>query len=447
MNRRLGALVSALAVTALGAGTAVVPAEAVSTTAATAVAQAGPLDDPFYDYSGATPLRDVPPGTVLKTRTVPYSVQGVDLPLEAVQILYRTRNTIGRPAVNVTSVVRPVVPLGDPKVISYQSFYDSLNPADQPSAAIAGGSGIGPSIANVETALFAPMLLAGYTINIADTEGQRADFASSTEYGYTTLDSLRAIAQAPATGVGRRAPVGLIGYSGGAIASEWAAELAHDYAPDVARRIVGTAIGGVFVHPGHNLHYVDGSLVWAGVLPMALIGLSRSYHVDLARYANAKGKALLQKMRSASITSALGTHPGLTWASIVKPRYSTPESVRPLVTIANKLIMGRFHTPTAPMFIGQGTGGVLEGTSPDEKLGNGDGVMVAGDVRALARRYCRRGVSVSYKQYPLSHVTAAAVWAPQAYAWLLGRFGDTEAPSSCGDIKPGNSLAPLKYVG
>jgi hypothetical protein len=98
------------------------------------------------------------------------------------------------------------------------------------------------------------------------------------------------------------------------------------------------------------------------------------------------------------------------------------------------------------MFIGQGTGGVLEGTNAHKRWGNGDGVMVAGDVRSLARRYCRRGVPVDYRQYPLSHVSAAAVWAPQAYAWLLGRFGDTAPPSSCGDIKRGNSLAPLHVV-
>lgn len=446
MNRRVGALVSAVVVCVLGTGLVVVPADAVSTTTPTRAATAGPLADPFYDYDGATPLRRIEPGTVLKTRTVPYSVQGVDLPLEAVQILYRTRNTIGRPAVNVTSVVRPVVPLGEPKVISYQSFYDSLNPADQPSVAIAGGTGIGPGIANIETALFAPMLLAGFTINIPDTEGQRADFAAGPEYGYTTLDSLRAIVRARPAGVGRRTPLGLIGYSGGAIASEWAAELAHDYAPDVARRIVGTAIGGVFVHPGHNLDFVNGSPVWAGVIPMAIIGVSRAFHVDLTRYASPYGKALLRKMRKVSITAALGVYPGLTWQKLVQPRYARPRSVPPFVHIVNRLIMGRSHTPTAPMFIGQGTGGVLEGTSPHQRWGNGDGVMVAGDVRSLARRYCRRGVPVDYKQYPLSHVTAAAVWAPQAYAWLLGRFGDTAPTSSCGDIRRGNSLAPLHVV-
>ena len=37
--------------------------------------------------------------------------------------------------------------------------------------------------------------------------------------------------------------------------------------------VVGPAIGGVLIHPAHNLHYVDGSDGgWDDVMPLALIG-------------------------------------------------------------------------------------------------------------------------------------------------------------------------------
>jgi Secretory lipase len=62
----------------------------------------------------------------------------------------------------------------------------------------------------------------------------------------------------------------MIGYSGGAIATEWAAELAHSYARPLSKRLVGASFGGVLAEPAHNLHYVEGSLIWAGVIPMAL---------------------------------------------------------------------------------------------------------------------------------------------------------------------------------
>ena len=430
---RAGTVVGALVAGAVGMSLSVV-----------APVQAAPLDDPFYSYAGS--LTGIAPGTVLHTRTVPYSIQGLPLPLQATHVLYRTVDSQGRAVANATTVVRPVAPLGPTKVVSYQSFYDSLNPADEPSAAIAGAQGLGAGAANVETLLFAPLLLAGYTINIPDTEGQQADFAAGPEYGETTLDSLRAIVGAPATGATATTPVGLIGYSGGAIASEWAAELAPSYAPDVAARLVGTAIGGVLVDPAHNLDYVGGSLVWAGVAPMALVGLVRAYGIDLTPYASDYGKAVFAAMQQDSIAQVLGAYPGLTWAKLVKPQYADPRSVPAFVTTANKLIMSTGGTPNAPMFIGQGTGGELEGTAASPGYGAGDGVMLAGDVRTLARTYCARGVTVQYQQYPLSHFTSVAAWMPEAMAWLTARFGGAPAPSSCGSIAAGNAIAPITSV-
>lgn len=447
-----GGLAAALMVASAAVAVPAAAAPVVAPDAASGVAPraAAPLDDPFYDYDGAKPLRKIKPGTVLKRRRVSYSIQGLDLPLRTTQLLYRTRDQLGRPVTGVTTVVRPLLPLAaDAPVVSYQSFYDSLDPADQPSAAIAGGQGLGAAIVNIETLLIAPLLLAGYTVNIPDTEGQTANFASGPEYGYVTLDSLKALPRAPkATGTDASSKVGLIGYSGGAIASEWAAELAASYAPKVARRIVGTAIGGVLVHPGKNLHYVEGSSIWAGVMPMALVGISRAFGIDLTQYANAYGKQVMAEMEKATISEVLGAYPGLTWKQIAKKRYPEPEMVRAFVRVANRLIMGTGGTPTAPMFVGQGAGGELEGTpAGGDDIGPGDGVMIAGDVRTLVRDYCERGVDIRYREYALSHFTSVATWLPAAYTWLLARFGGAQAPNNCASVEPGNSLAPLRYQG
>lgn len=457
MHIRLKRACATVAGAALAAGlTAAVPPSptaaaptgtALASASPATAAAASPLDDPFYRYTGTKPLKKVKPGTVLKSRTLPYSIQGLDLPLRAVQLLYRTRDFRGRAVVNATTLIRPLLPLGPSKVLSYQSFYDSLNPADQPSAAIAGGRGLGPAIANVETAVFAPMLLAGFTINIPDTEGQTANFAAGPEYGWTTLDSLRAITGHQRTGVTRHSPIGLLGYSGGAIGSGWAAELAPGYAPKIAERIVGTAMGGVLVHPGRNLHYVDGAGTWAGVMPMALVGVGRAAGIDLSRYANKRGKQVMAAMEKAPISEVLGRYNGLTWKSIAKKKYDVPEKVPAFVRTANKLIMSTHGTPSSPMFIGQGTGGELEGTKGNKPgIGKGDGVMIAGDVRTLARRWCNRGVDIQYREYPLSHFTSVALWLPEAYAWLLARFGEGTAPNNCASIAKGNSLEKIKVI-
>jgi len=403
-----------------------------------------PAEDPFYEYGGATPLSEIAPGTVLKSRTLSYHVVGVPLPVKAVQLLYRSTSELGEPTVNVTSVLKPPLSLGTPQVVAYQSFYDSLNPSDEPSYAISGGLTLGGAIPQVESALIGPELLAGRTVVVADTEGESADFAAAPEYGLNTLDSLRAALASPATGLGSARKIGMIGYSGGAIATEWAAELAPTYAPDVNAKLVGAAMGGVLVDPAHNLHYVEGSLSWAGVMPMAIIGVSRAFHIDLTPYLSEYGAGLYAKLEKASIAEALAHYPGLTWAQLAKPEYPTPESIPVYVHVVNQLIMGTGGTPTAPLFIGQGALGELEGTPGDKPgIGEGDGVMIAGDVRTLARQYCERGDKVLYTEYPLGHITAAVPWITTAVPWLEARFAGAAAPQNCASIAPGNPLTPI----
>ena len=414
--------------------------------AARAGAVPAPDQDPFYSYGGATPLAQIAPGTVLRTRTLPHHVAGLPLPVKAVQLLYRSTGANGEPTVNVTSVLLPPLRLGPPRVVAYGSFYDSLAQADEPSYAIAGGLTMGGAIPQVESLLFAPELSAGRAIAIADTEGQSADFAAGPEYGINTLDGIRAALASPATGLGGGATkVGLIGYSGGAIATEWAAELAPSYAPDVDRKLVGASFGGVLADPAHNLHYVDGSSQWAGVMPMAIVGVSRAFDIDLTPYLSDYGRQLYEKLQDASIAEVLGKYPGLTWTQLAKPEYPTPESIPVYVETVNRLIMGAGGTPSVPLQIAQGAFGELEGTPGNKPgIGPGDGVMIAGDVRTLAREYCARGVPVSYAQYDqLAHVGTAVPWITAAIPWLEARFAGAPAPQNCASIAPGNPLDPI----
>jgi hypothetical protein len=403
----------------------------------------------FYAYTGTTPLAQIPPGTVLKTRTLYYHVAGIALPVRVVQLLYRSAGALRQPTTNVTSVLEPPVRLGSPRAVSYQSFYDSLNPADEPSVQIAGGVSLGGLIADAETVVIAPLLLQGYTVIVPDTEGQTADFAAGPEYGINTLNSIRAATSSPVTGLDTSTPIGMFGYSGGAIATDWAAQLAPAYAPDVNRQLVGAAEGGVLVDPAHNLTYVSGSLIWAGVIPMSVIGIARGFHISITPYLSSYGRQLYNKLQKASITNVLGLYPGLTYAQLVKPQYANPASIPVLVKAENKLNTGSLGSPTIPMFIGQGANGILEGTPGNKPgIGPGDGVMIAGDVRTLARDFCASGTAVDYTQYDaLSHVTTFPAWTPAALTWLDSLFAGSQAPNDCSAIAPGNSLAPVHPVG
>ncbi len=402
-----------------------------------------PKDDPFYSHTGFPPLEGITPGTVLKTRSFMYHLFGFPTLLKTTQLLYRSTSQTDKPTVNVTSVIAPLIQFDDTKVISYQSAYDSLNQNDEPSYAISGGLTLGGVVPHVEAAVFAPFLAEGYTVIVPDTEGQRADFAAGPEYGMNTLDSIRAAFNAST--VPADAKVAMLGYSGGAIATEWAAELAPTYAHDVNEHLIGAAMGGVLVDPAHNLHYVEGTSFWAGVMPMALAGIARAFEIDLTPYLSSHGRRVLSEMQTASIVNVLGQYRGLKWDDLVSPEYPTPESLPLYVRCANKLIMGTGGTPTIPLFFGQGANGELELTPGNKKgIGPGDGVMIAGDVRTLARGYCAKGTKVHYEQYDaLSHIWSLPIWLANSIAWIKERFAGLPAAENCRTIAVGNPLDPI----
>lgn len=422
--------------------TAIAAVAAVFSTLPTITPQANAATDAFYEYAGDTPLSEIAPGTVLATRTLDYRAFGAG---SAVQLLYRSTDAQHRPSANVTSVLIPAGGVDPTKAVSYQSAYDSLNPEHGPSRVVAGQTSFGGLVFASESSMLTSFLVRGYTVIAADTEGQRADFAAGPEYGMNTLDSIRAATHSPATGLNADSRIGLFGYSGGAIATNWAAALAPEYAPDVDARLVGAAEGGVLVNPARNLGYISGSSGWSGVMVMAIIGVARSYDIDFTPYLNSYGIQLFANLEHETIANVLFRYPGLTWQQIAEPEYADPDTVAPFAESLSKINLGTAPTPTVPMFIGQGADGTVEGTDNGKPgIGAGDGVMVAADVRSLARQYCATGNgAIEYQQYDgLSHVQAMAPWLPAALTWLDDRFAGLPAPANCDTIAPGNPLTP-----
>lgn len=400
-------------------------------------------DDPtFYEVPAGVDLATVAPGTVLRERELNYHVVSLEIPVRVTQLLYATTNVHGEIEPNVTSVMHPPVPASG-NVISYQSFYDSLNPADNPSRIIAGNQTLGGLISTLESAVIAPALLSGHAVVLSDTQGENANFAAGPGYGTATLDSLRAATNSPAAPVNADSRIGLFGYSGGAIASNWAAILMAEYAPELQSRIVGVAQGGLFVNPVHNLSYAGKGPIWSGVVAMALAGLSRAYDVDVEQYLTEYGIKVLEDVRELSIIEALGRYPSMRWSDIVRPEYPTPQDAPDLMDVIRKVNMGNGPAPTVPMFIFEGAGGTLEGTPPGGPgVGPGDGVMVAGDVRTLVRDYCAAGAQIEYREYPwFSHAITAVPWLIEGHLWLEGLFRGVPATNNCHTVPPGNDLS------
>ena len=273
-------------------------------------------------------------------------------------------------------------------------------------------------------------LAQGLTVTIPDFEGTDEHWAAGHEAGWGTLDAIRATEAY--LGVVASTPVGMYGDSGGSIAADWAAELAPTYTP--ALNLIGVAMGGIPVDLAYNLRYVDGSKGWSGVVPAVMVSLSRAFHFRLARYASGYGRKIFAQVRRGCIGSFLGAYPGLTVEKLVKPRYRDILEVPIFRRIANRMIMGSAPgRPKTPFFMAVGNAD-----------GVGDGVMVAGDVEALAHEYCRQGVPVELAVYKGAvHTEAALHFETPAVTFLLERFAGVAAAGNCATSPRGNSLAPL----
>ncbi|HWB65903.1 MAG TPA: lipase family protein [Mycobacteriales bacterium] len=372
-----------------------------------------PTKDPFYKYAGVRPLRQLPVGTIIRRRSVAVSL-GTNLatPVHAEQLLYRTRNQLGRPAVGVTTVLAPLGTLLGTRLVGYLSFYDGLGAECDPSYTVRGGyagTAANEQQAEEEDLLVTHYLALGLTVTMPDFEGPHQHWGAGQESGYRTLDAIRATERY--LGVPRSTKVALSGYSGGAIAADWASELAPRYASGI--NLVGVAEGGIPVNFAHNLRYVDGSRDWSGTIPAVLVGLSRAFHLDRTKYLSAYGRRITRQVSDECIGSFLGGYPGLTISRLMKPRYRDVLRVPAFARIIKRVTMGTAPGhPKAPLFMGVG-----------DSDGRGDGVMLKSDVEALAREYCRQGTTVKLAvYYGSSHEIAGLNFEPVATTFLLQRF-------------------------
>ena len=67
-----------------------------------------------------------------------------------------------------------------------------------------------------------------------------------------------------------------MGYSGGSLATGWAAALQPVYAPELQKNIVGAAVGGFAANITAIAESVDGT-IFAGLITLALNGLANEY--------------------------------------------------------------------------------------------------------------------------------------------------------------------------
>ena len=385
-----------------------------------------PSADPFYSYNSAA-ISGVSPGTVLRSRAVSVPTLGVlpDSVVPATQALYRTQNQLGQPTASVATIIPPPAS-GPTKLLSYQTFYDGLDDSCRPSFTLQGGV---PSTntGNADNNLLLGFVRDGYTVVSSDYEGPADHYTAGRESGYGTLDGIRAAESKlslPAT-----TSVGLVGYSGGSIASEWASELEPSYAPQL--EIAGVAEGGIPVHYADMFAYINGSSGYAGVIPALILGLVRAYGLDPAKYFNDTGQQIVDQVAKGCLVP--NAYPGLRFEDMLRPEYRDWKQVPELVKVFNDAIMGTAGTPSGPLLMAVGSSDAI-----------GDGVMPAGDVTGLSHTYCERGISVQLHIYAGSdHVASLAKFDSDARQFMQQRYAGQTPANGCASIGPGNPLTPL----
>jgi alpha/beta superfamily hydrolase len=370
-----------------------------------------PLQDSFYTSPTDSYLASVQPGTVVRYRALPASALWSSVK-EGWQIMYRSTNSKNKPVAMVTTFLVPkTVSTTGKKLISYQSFYDSLTLNCSPSGLTLSGK-------LFDKTFYQSALSSGYYVTLADYEGLESQWIAAYNTGHGVLDSIRAVQKFSKSGLDASTPVGMFGYSGGGFATMWAAELAGKYAPEL--NIVGAAAGGLPVNPINVAKKVDGTL-FAGAYFGAVVGLSRAYpEINVDQYANDAGKAMIIDAGTRCLGGTASGNPELLTKYAFKkgttylkdPNFlDLPE----MQAIGRENTMGQF-TPKMPLFIWQGTS---------------DQLMPIADADNLVNTYCASGVKVQYKRMTGTDHVFGALQLSTGLNYIKDRFAGKAATSTC----------------
>ncbi|MEU1430491.1 lipase family protein [Nocardia sp. NPDC005746] len=416
---RGGRLLAAALATALTATAAVLLGGANSGTAA---AQPLPVNqDPFYGAPDG--FESTAPGTVLRTREVRLAVLTV-LPahVRSWQLLYRTTDLFGQPAVAATTVAVPEganTSHGRP-LVSHQFFYDSTSPACAPSYVLRQGGGL-PAVEGIHSTAeyleLAASISQGYAINIPDYEGVDGHLAVAKEPGYMILDSVRAAESFAPLGLdGANTPVALWGYSGGGMGSGWAAEMQPGYAPEL--NIKGIALGAP-VSDVESLLHVNGSL-FAGLIGVGIASLRNAYPrfaETTEKYLTPEGRALMDRTAHQCLVRNALTLMFTDYQRLLTIPIADYLALPEIREVFDATVLGG-TAPTAPTMVYQG---VYDEAVP----------WFTND--RMVRRWCDGGASVYYKRDHLSeHLTLTTLGMADAFNWVKARLAPgAPDPAGC----------------
>jgi alpha-beta hydrolase superfamily lysophospholipase len=396
-----------------------------------------PRDDPFYQPPAG--FQHAEPGTVLRSRDAELAFLGlIRQPIKATQLLYRTADLNGEPEATVTTVIVPA-DLAEGQtcpLLSYQCAIDAVSSRCFPSYALRRRAKALGSLAQLELLLIAAAVAEGWAVSVPDHEGLAGAWGAPYEPGYRVLDGIRAVLSSDriglSAGASANAPIGLWGYSGGGLASAWAAEMCGEYAPELD--IVGAVLGSPVGDLGNTFRRLNGKL-FAGLPAMVVAALVHVYP-DLDRvikeHASDEGRALLDSLEKMTTVEAVfrmaGKNMGDYLDEPLEDILSTPEVSHVFEAIKLGAVV-----PTPPVLIVQAVH---------------DYLIDVKDIDELADAYSAGGARVTYHRDAFNeHMVLHPLSAPMTLRWLTDRFARRPLTEHLIRTTWPTMFNPLTYVG
>ncbi|MEV0948154.1 lipase family protein [Rhodococcus sp. NPDC049939] len=333
----------------------------------------------------------------------------------AYQIMVRSNDSKDRPVPVTATLLVPTEAWTGPgprPVVDYNMAIDSLGATCTPSYRLVHDY----QTLDLDTPPMLPLFLAkNYAVLVPDHQGPRMAYSAGRMAGHAVLDSIRGMKNLPELGLSE-SPVVATGYSGGAIATGWAAQLQPSYAPDV--ELAGVAAGGVPADFALLRKTMNGQL-GSGLYLAAILGLAREYP-EMLTLANPLGvllatSPLKDQCNLALDFAGLAMLPVELLASQPDP-FDTPTGRA--VVAENR--MGAL-TPEAPVLLYQGSAKVFLG---DEFIPE-EGVIT------LQREWCAGGADVTYAPQIGEHLTAGWFALPQVTQWIDDRLAGVPVTPGC----------------
>jgi pimeloyl-ACP methyl ester carboxylesterase len=393
-----------------------------------------PSEDPFYQPPAGYESEEH--GAILRQREISVAFLGlIPDPVKAYQLLYRTTAINGTAIAGVTTIF---VPLGAKKdrFLSFHTAYDSSATICNPSYNYQLGAAQTDIISSAEQLILQAYLLLGYIVTSPDYEGPDAAFGPGHLEGMGVLDSMRAVSSFETLGLTSAKPMIVgAGYSGGAIATGWAASLQPTYAPELD--IKGWVQGGTPANLTGTLVFIDNTL-FSGFIPAAVAGIAMpsAYGAELNPIINkiltAKGAQALATARTTCAVGDLIAFPEMSLLSTEIQSLGDRLLYQPTVQqVLSKNMLGvnKTEIPTAPVFVYHATQ---------------DEVIPYSNASTMVNSWCNNGVSVKFTTFATGgHATTEVVALPDAINFVEAAFAGTTASGCSTNTELGSILNPI----